>query len=79
MGTRGHRCMGKGKSHYIEVLSDSEEEEEAEKHKIVSMTNQLRRSHRRKPRVELSPLYRVSPYFTPSRSGVLYRVNESPY
>jgi hypothetical protein len=28
----GHRCMGKGKGkeHYIEVLSDSEEEEEAE-------------------------------------------------
>jgi hypothetical protein len=24
-----HRCMGKGKAHYIEVLSDSEEEEEA--------------------------------------------------
>jgi hypothetical protein len=26
----GHMCMGKGKAHYIEVLSDSEEEEEAE-------------------------------------------------
>jgi hypothetical protein len=26
----GHICMGKGKAHYIEVLSDSEEEEEAE-------------------------------------------------
>jgi len=25
----GNKCMGKGKSHYIEVLSDSEEEEEA--------------------------------------------------
>jgi hypothetical protein len=25
----GHKCMGKGKAHYIEVLSDSEEEEEA--------------------------------------------------
>jgi hypothetical protein len=71
--------MGKGKEHYIEVLSESEDEEEAERHRIVSRTNQLRSSHRRKPRVELSPLYRVSPYFTPSGSGVLYRVNESPY
>jgi hypothetical protein len=25
----GHRCVGKGKAHYIEVLSNSEEEEEA--------------------------------------------------
>jgi hypothetical protein len=24
----GHRCMGKGKIHYIEVLSDSEEEDD---------------------------------------------------
>jgi hypothetical protein len=26
----GHRCMGKGKAHYIEVLSESEDEEEVE-------------------------------------------------
>jgi hypothetical protein len=24
----GHRCMGKGKAHYIEVLSDEEDNEE---------------------------------------------------
>jgi hypothetical protein len=24
----GHRCMGKGKIHYIEVLSDSEDEDD---------------------------------------------------
>ena len=24
----GHRCLGKGKIHYIEVMSDSEEDEE---------------------------------------------------
>jgi hypothetical protein len=24
----GHKCMGKGKTHYIEVLSNSEEEED---------------------------------------------------
>ena len=24
----GHRCMGKGKVHYIEVVSDSDEEED---------------------------------------------------
>jgi hypothetical protein len=24
----GHKCMGKGKAHYIEVISDDEEEED---------------------------------------------------
>jgi hypothetical protein len=43
----GHRCMGKGQIHYIEVVADSDEEEQdsqAVRHRTVSPLAQ-RRSH----------------------------------
>jgi hypothetical protein len=45
----GHRCMGKGKAHYIEVLSDSEEEEEAKQ----VQDNEQDRSAKEQPHEEV--------------------------
>jgi hypothetical protein len=76
----GHMSMGNGKGHYIEVLSESEDENEAEQEKDCKHE----KSYEEQPQEESKsgatmPLYRMSPDFTPSRSGMLYKVNKSSY
>jgi hypothetical protein len=79
-----HRCMGKGKVHYIEVLSDSDGEEEAGRAQGSEHSNsddeqiqRMMRNHMWRLRVGLFPLYQVFLDFTLSGSMEYYRDNVS--
>jgi hypothetical protein len=48
----GHRCMGKGQIHYIEVTSDSEEEEEIRPTPDMILLVQRRSMHMRRDNLQ---------------------------
>jgi len=60
----GHKDMGKDNEYYIEVLSDSDGEEEEGQDQASRMTIWMRSSHMRRLRVGLLPLYQVFLDFT---------------
>jgi hypothetical protein len=71
--------MGKGKAHYIEVLSNSEEEEEAKQAQDCEQKKSIEEHPHGEAKSGAITTLSSVPRFHTFRIRVLYRVSESQY